>query len=94
MPGKRDTWNKPLPRQNIVVVRRADRAPLSRTQRAEYAEINADEPTDPNERNMWVTEYKLTRGVGQETTATKVQGGRKTRRRSLQRKTRKNRRKH
>ena len=93
MPGVRDTWKKPLPRENIVRIRRADRAPLSRSQRAEYAEINVDEPTDPNERNMWVTEYKLTRGVGQETTAAKVQGGRKTRRRkSLQRKTRKNRR--
>ena len=84
MPGKRDTWTKPIPRQNIVVIRRSDRTPLSRRQRAEYAEINAEEPTDPNERNMWVTEYKLTRGLGQESTATKIQGGRKTQKQHVQ----------
>jgi hypothetical protein len=93
MPGKRDTWTKPLPRQNIVVVRRADRSALSRRQRAELAEINAEEPIDPDERNLWTTERKLTLGLGQDSSATKVQGGRKTRRRSLQRKSRKNRRK-
>jgi hypothetical protein len=85
MPGKRDTWNKPIPRQNIVIVRRADRAPMSRRQRAELAEINAEEPIDPNERNLWINERKLVLGVGQDSSATKVQGGR---RRSTKRKTR------
>ena len=93
MPGVRDTWKKPLPRQNIVRIRRAERTALTRRQRADLAELNADELTDVNERNLWTTEYKLARGIGQDSSAAKAQGGRKTRRRkSLQRKTRKNRR--
>jgi hypothetical protein len=64
---------------------------MSRRQRAEFAEINAEEPIDPNERNLWINERKLVLGVGQDSSATKVQGGR---RRSTKRKTRKNRRKH
>jgi hypothetical protein len=94
MPGVRDIWKTPTPRQNAVIVRRADRSALSRADRAELARINAEEPIDPNERNLWINERKLVLGVGQDSSATKVQGGRKTRRRSLQRKTRKNRRKH
>jgi hypothetical protein len=67
---------------------------LNRRQRAEYAEINAEEPTDPNERNLWVTEYKLTNSIGKPP-SNPIQGGRTTRRRrSLQRKSRKNRRHH
>jgi hypothetical protein len=90
MPGKRDTWNKPIPRQNIVIIRRADRTPLTRRQRAELSEINAELSMPPDEANLWTTEYKLARGIGQDSSATKVQGGR---RRSTKRKTRKNRRK-
>ena len=89
MPGRRDTWRKPLPRQNIVVIRRADRTPLSRRQRAELSELNAEVDTPPDERNLWTTEYKLARKIGQDSTSTKVQGGRKTRR--SKRKSRKNR---
>lgn len=92
MPGRRDTWRKPLPRQNIVIIRRADRTPLSRRQRAELSELNAEVDTPPDERNLWVTEYKLARKIGQDSTSTKVQGGRKTRR--SKRKSRKNRREH
>jgi hypothetical protein len=90
MPGRRDTWRKPLPRQNIVIIRRADRTPLSRRQRAELAELNAEVDTPPDDRNLWETEYKLARKIGQDSTATRVQGGRKTRR--SKRKSRKNRR--
>jgi hypothetical protein len=102
MPGTRDTWNKPIPRQNIVIVRRAERSALPRSRRAELVRINAladreakeagEKPMDPNERKLWEDERKLVFGIGQDSTATKIQGGRKTRRRSLQRKTRKNRR--
>ena len=88
MPGKRDTWNKPIPRQNTVVIRRADRTPLTRRQRAELSELNAEVDTPPDERNLWTTEYKLARGIGQDSSATKVQGGR----RRSKRKSRKNRR--
>ncbi len=65
---------------------------MPRTERAELARINAEEPTDPNERKLWLNERKLVLGLGQDSTATKIQGGRKTRRRSAKRKTRKNRR--
>jgi hypothetical protein len=93
MPGRRDTWNKPLPRENIVAIRRTDRTPLTRRQRAELSELNAEVNTPPDERNLWTTEYKLARKIGQDSSPTKIQGGRrKTRRRSLQRKSRKNRR--
>jgi hypothetical protein len=92
MPGRRDTWDKPIPRQNIVIIRRADRTPLSRRQRAELSELNAEVSMPPDEANLWTTEYKLARKIGQDSTATKLQGGRKTRRRSTKRKTRKNRR--
>ena len=92
MPGTRDTWTKPIPRQNIVIVRRAERSALPRSRRAELVRINAEEPIDPNERKLWEDERKLVLGLGQDSTATKVQGGRKTRRRSAKRKTRKNRR--
>ena len=94
MPGVREKLTKPIPRKNIVRVHRAERTALSRGQRADLAELNADELTDLNERKLWETEYKLARDVGQTPTAAKAQGGRKTRRRSLQRKTRKNRRQH
>ena len=91
MPGVRDTWNKPIPRQNTVIIRRADRTPLSRRQRAELSELNAEVDTPPDERNLWTTEYKLARKIGQDSTATKLQGGRRKTRRS-KRKSRKNRR--
>lgn len=90
MPGRRDTWDKPIPRQNTVIIRRADRTPLSRRQRAELSELNAEVNTPPNDRNLWMTEYKLARKIGQDSSPTKVQGGRKTRR--SKRKSRKNRR--
>ena len=90
MPGRRDTWDKPIPRQNPVIIRRADRSPLSRRQRAELSELNAEVNTPPNDRNLWMTEYKLARKIGQDSSPTKVQGGRKTRR--SKRKSRKNRR--
>ena len=93
MPGRRDTWDKPLPRQNIVIIHRADRTPLSRRQRAELAELNAEVDTPPDDRNLWMTEYKLARKIGQDSTSTKVQGGRRKTRRS-KRKSRKNRREH
>jgi hypothetical protein len=93
MPGVRDTWNKPIPRQNTVIIRRADRTPLSRRQRAELSELNAEVDTPPDERNLWTTEYKLARKIGQDSTATKLQGGRRKTRRS-KRKSRKNRREH
>jgi hypothetical protein len=93
MPGRRDTWDKPIPRQNTVIIRRADRTPLSRRQRAELAELNAEVDTPPDDRNLWTTEYKLTRKIGQDSTATKVQGGRRKTRRS-KRKSRKNRSEH
>ena len=92
MPGRRDTWNKPLPRENIVTIRRADRTPLTRRQRAELSELNAEVSMPPDEANLWTTEYKLARKIGQDSTATKIQGGRRKTRRSLQRKSRKNRR--
>jgi hypothetical protein len=66
--------------------------PLNRRQRADFAEINAEEPIDPNDRNMWETEYKVTNSIGKPP-SNPIQGGRKTRRRSPKRKTRKNRRK-
>jgi hypothetical protein len=93
MPGVRDTWDKPIPRQNTVIIRRADRTPLSRRQRAELSELNAEVSMPPDERNLWTTEYKLARKIGQDSTATKVQGGRRKTRRS-KRKSRKNRREH
>lgn len=93
MPGRRDTWDKPVPRQNIVIIRRADRTPLSRRQRAELSELNAEVDTPPDERNLWTTEYKLARKIGQDSSPTKVQGGRRKTRRS-KRKSRKNRREH
>ena len=93
MPGRRDTWDKPIPRQNTVIIRRADRTPLSRRQRAELAELNAEVDTPPDDRNLWMTEYKLARKIGQDSTSTKVQGGRRKTRRS-KRKSRKNRREH
>lgn len=93
MPGRRDTWDKPVPRQNIVIIRRADRTPLSRRQRAELSELNAEVDTPPDDRNLWMTEYKLARKIGQDSTSTKVQGGRRKTRRS-KRKSRKNRREH
>ena len=65
---------------------------MSRRQRAELSELNAEVDTPPDERNLWVTEYKLARKIGQDSTSTKVQGGRKTRR--SKRKSRKNRREH
>jgi hypothetical protein len=93
MPGRRDTWDKPIPRQNTVIIRRADRTPLSRRQRAELAELNAEVDTPPDDRNLWTTEYKLARKIGQDSTATRVQGGRRKTRRS-KRKSRKNRSEH
>ena len=66
---------------------------MSRRQRAELSELNAEVDTPPDQRNLWTTEYKLARKIGQDSTATKVQGGRRTTRRS-KRKSRKNRREH
>ena len=63
---------------------------MSRRQRAELSELNAEVDTPPDERNLWTTEYKLARKIGQDSTSTKVQGGRRKTRRS-KRKSRKNR---
>ena len=66
---------------------------MTRRQRAELAELNAEVDTPPDDRNLWMTEYKLARKIGQDSTSTKVQGGRRKTRRS-KRKSRKNRREH
>ena len=88
MPGVRN----PPPRKTSEAIRMADRTPLNRAQRAAVAGLHIEYKTDPNERKTMEREFKLAQGIGAMPPVERP-GGTRRRRRSLQRKTRKNRRK-
>ncbi len=88
MTGKRN----PLPKKTSIAIRMADRTPLSRAQRAAVTRVHIEDDTDPNERETMKREFKLAQGIGAMPPVV-LPGGTRRRRRSLQRKTRKNRRK-
>lgn len=83
-------------REDVPTVVAADTAPLSRSDRAEFAGLNIEYKTDPNLRRRDRGEFARSRGKVGDPGPAQMPGGRRTRRRktrrSLQRKSHKNRR--